>query len=579
MSKSKDPLVIRMFSDYLKPYTLLLLVAIFFMMITAAATAGFAHMLETVLDEVLYGKREELILPVALFFLGIFIVRGVSNYIYAILMNKIGQSIVADIQNDLFARFMSLDLVFFHTNPSGQLLSRIVNDVNVMRAAISDTLTGFGKSFLTLVFLIAVMFSKDAMLSIAAFTIFPIAAAFVVFIGKKIRKVSGNIQNNLGFLSDRLSQIFQGIRLVKAYGMEEYEKERAGELIEKVKTLTMKSVRFGQMSTPVNDALVGIAVFVIILYGGHQVVGGQTSPGALISFIAAFTLAYEPMKKLASLNNILQLGLGAADRVYEMLDTESEIKEVENPQKISDPKGDITLSNVFFEYSGKDVAALSNVSCIIESGKITALVGASGGGKTTMMNLIPRFYDVKEGSVKIGNQDVRDLSLLDLRKNISLVSQDITIFDDTIEANIRYGQLDASSDEVINVAKQAEAHDFISAFPEGYNTKVGEDGVLLSGGQRQRIAIARAILRNAPILLLDEATSALDNESEKAIQDSLSKLQKGKTTLVIAHRLSTIQHADKILVLKDGNIVETGTHSDLLAKEGIYAELYRSGKK
>ncbi|NCC22113.1 MAG: ATP-binding cassette domain-containing protein [Alphaproteobacteria bacterium] len=572
-SHSTTRLVRRMAGDYLRPYLGMLGLAVFFMVLAAGATAMFASLMEPVIDDVLTGRKEELILPVAMALFFVFALRGLATYIHTILMNKIGQSIVADIQNNLFARFMSLDLAFFNANPSGQLISRVVNDVNVMRVAVSDTLTGFGKSLLTLVFLVVVMFSKDWVLSIAAFTIFPFAALFVAWIGKRLRAVSGNIQTNLGQLSDRLSQVFQGIRLVKAYGMESYERERTARAVESVKKLMMKSVRTGQLSTPVNDLLVGAVVFAIILYGGYKVLAGETTAGELLAFIAAFTLAYEPMKKLASLNNVLQMGLGAADRVYEMMDLRPAIVDRENARPLAMQSPEIRFESVSFSY-GADGRALDNVSCVIPKGKVTALVGPSGGGKTTLLNTIPRFYDVSGGRITIDGIDIRDITIASLRSQIALVSQDITIFDDSVFANIAYGKAGASEGEIIAAARAAAAHDFIVELPDGYQTRVGERGVLLSGGQRQRIAIARAIIRDAPILLLDEATSALDNESERAIQATLAELQKGRTTLVIAHRLSTIQDADQILVLQGGQIVEQGNHSALLGRAGVYARLH-----
>lgn len=571
-------LVRRMLSDYLKPYLGQLVVAILFMLLSAATTGAFAGLVEPVLDDVLYGAKGSMIVPVATGFFVVFFIKGFSTYLHTIIMNRIGQSIVMDIQNDLFGRFMSLDLAFFNVNPSGHLVSRIISDVNVMRIAVSDTMTGLGKSLLTLLFLICIMFMKDWKLSIAAFLIFPLAAAFVSCIGRRLRKVSVNIQYHLGLLSDQLTQVFNGIRLVKAYAMEGYEKDKVKQANGHIRDLMVKSVNTGQLSTPVNELLVGIVVSAIIIYGGFQVQAGHTTAGALLSFITAFTLAYEPMKKLASLNNTLQLGLGAADRVYEMIDLRARIVDRENPLELVATAPEIVFDNVSFNY-GNDESRLTlgGVSCVIPGGKVTALVGPSGGGKTTMMNMILRFYEANEGSILVDGVDVRDISLESLRRNIALVSQDITIFDDSAYANIAYGRMDASEEEIIEAARAAEAHDFIIDLPEGYNTKVGENGVLLSGGQRQRIAIARAILRNAPILLLDEATSALDNDSERAIQKTLAKLQEGRTTLVIAHRLSTIKNASQILVLENGNIIERGNHDDLLKLEGTYARLYRMG--
>lgn len=567
----------RLVKSYLRPYFGQLFLALFLMAIAAAMTAAVAQLMQPILDDVLGGQKTDMIIPIALMVLGVFIVRGLSTYGHTIMMNKIGQSIVADIQKDLCAHFLRLDLGFFHDNPSGQLISRVINDVNVMRIAVSDSLTGFGKSVLTLIFLTIVMFMQDWKLSIAAFTIFPFAALFVASIGRRLRKVSHSIQGELGNLSDRLSQIFQGIRQVQAYGMEEHENVRAGEAVDRVKKLNIKSVRIGNLSTPVNEILVGFVFAGIITYGGFAASRGEITAGELGAFLAAFTLAYEPMKKLARLNNTLQTGLGAAERVFDMLDRPPAVQAADNAKALKTDAPNIEFKDVEFHYDKSDAKAVNKINFSMPHGKVTALVGPSGGGKSTIINLIPRFYDVQGGKVMIDGHDIRDLTPETLRNHIALVSQDITIFDETIADNIAYGRPGASTDEITAAAKAAAAHDFIEEFPEGYQTQVGEDGVKLSGGQRQRIAIARAILRNAPILLLDEATSALDNESEKLVQGALEKLQEGRTTLVIAHRLSTVQSADQILVLDDGEIVERGGHEELLAQKGLYAKIYKAG--
>lgn len=570
-------LIKRIGRDYLWPYKGSLFIAVFFMAFSAAMTAAVAMLMQPVLDDVLYGGREDLILIVSIALFATFSARGITTYIHTIIMNSIGHNIVADIQASLFSRFMSLDLAFFHENPSGQLLSRVVNDVNVMRTAVTSTLTGFGKSLFTLVFLIMVMFSNDWKLTLAAFVVFPLLTIFVVYIGKRLRKISKNIQSELGSLSDLLSQAFQGIRLVKAYRMEGLQVTRVTAAIHNVRDLNIKAVRTSTLSTPVNETLVGLIMAAIIAYGGYEVLAGRTTAGQLAAFLSAFILAYEPMKKLARLNNTLQMGLGATERVFEMLDKQSEIKNKENAITLETRTPEITFQNVEFSYNGTEAKALNNISLTAESGQVTALVGISGGGKSTIMNLIPRFYDINGGKITIDGLDIRDFSVESLRDSIALVSQDITIFNESVLENIRYGKPAATDDDVYKAASAAAAHDFIEGFDQGYQTIVGENGVKLSGGQKQRISIARAILRDAPILLLDEATSALDNESEKLVQDALEKLEKGRTTLVIAHRLTTVQMADKIIVLDQGNIAEYGTHKSLMKAKGIYASMYKTG--
>lgn len=570
-------LVKRLVKDYLSAHYAMLFLAVCFMIVGAGMTAAFATIIEPVIDQVLVAGNTARIWGLGAGIFLIFFIRGIASYMDVILMNKIGQSIVARIQNQMCAHFMQLDLKFFHENPSGQLISRVVNDVEVVRGAITNALTGIGKSVITLILLTAVMFHQDWVLAIAAFTIFPFAALFVAWIGRRLRKMSGAIQSGQANLSDRLSQIFQGIRLVKAYGMEGHEEKTADKAITSVRKLMIKSANIANLSTPVNETLVGLVVFGIIVYGGFQVAAGESTAGQLLSFITAFTLAYEPMKKLAKLNNQLQMGLGAADRVFDMIDREVIVKDKENAKEIILKQPEIIFDNVEFRYEDEERRALKGVSLNIPAGKVTALVGRSGSGKTTIMNLIPRFFDVTTGGVFIDGIPVEDVTKASLRQNIALVSQDITIFDDTVWANIGYGKEGAFQDEIIKAAIAAEADEFIRELPNGYDTKLGEDGVSLSGGQRQRISIARAILRDAPILLLDEATSALDNEAERAIQRTLSEIQKGRTTLVIAHRLSTIKNADQILVLDRGCVIEQGVHDDLMEKAGIYADMYNAG--
>ena len=572
-------LIKRLVADYLLPYKGKVLFAILFMALSGGMTALIAALMEPVLDDVLFEAKQHMILPVCLGVAFAFIVRGLATYIHVLLMNKVGNSIIADIQNQLFSHFVTLDMAFFQNHPSGELLSRVTHDVTVLRATIVGCLTGFGKSFFTLIFLIGVMLYQDWKLTLIAFIVFPLLSGFVVYIGWRLRKLSKQTQSEVGILSDILSQSFRGIRLVKAYGAETHEIQKVSDAVEKVKRLNIKAIRVSALSTPVNESLVGFIFAAIIAYGGYQVIGGHSTAGELASFVAAFSLAYEPMKKLAKLNNTLQSGLGACERVFAMLDRSAEIYDKADAEVLEVERALLSFDAVDFSYVGADFCALSAISFEAKPDTVTALVGLSGGGKSTILNLIPRFYDIGSGAVRINEHDIRDVTQDSLRRHIALVSQDIMIFNESALDNIRYGRMDASEEDVREAARQAAADGFISELEHGYDTVLGEEGVKLSGGQKQRIAIARAILRDAPILLLDEATSALDNESEQLVQNALKTLQKGRTTLVIAHRLTTVQDADQILVLSRGAIVERGSHNSLMALGGVYAKMYHAGMK
>ena len=567
----------RLIKNYVLKYKGQLLVALAAAAIAAVMTATIAQLMQPILDDVINGQNQALIIPVATAFLFVFVIRGAASYAAAIYMNKVSQFMIGDIQKHLFSHFMGLDLAFFHKHPSSQLMSLIVNDVQVLRSTVSDMLMGVGRSFLTLILLIGVMFYQDATLATAAMVVFPFAALFVAYLGRKIRKISKRLQGDVAQLSDKLSKTFQGIRVVKAYNMTDHEEKRAGEAIMAVRKMNIKAVRVGQLSTPVNEILVGIILFGVIIYGGFQAAQGEMTAGQLGAFLTAFIMAYEPMKKLAKLNNAIQMGLGASERIFAVLDTDAEITDAKKAKPLKKGAATITFKDVEFEYEATDVKTLNGVSFTAKSGKVTALVGPSGGGKSTVLNLIPRFYDVKAGSIKLGTQKISDITLQSLRDSIALVSQDIIIFDATIAENIGYGKIGATAEDIEAAAKAAAAHDFILEMEEGYETQVGEDGVKLSGGQRQRISIARAILRDAPILLLDEATSALDNESEKAVQKALKELEKGRTTIVIAHRLSTVQDADQIIVIDKGSIVGNGTHAELMKSNTLYKIMQKAG--
>jgi len=542
--------------------------------LVAAATAASAWLLEPVIDKIFAEKNEGMLWPIGLAVLATFAVKGAANYGQAVLMSIVGQRILTDMQIRLYAHLMRMDIAFFHANSTGRLISRFTNDINSMRMAVSNALTSFGKDSLSLIFLIGVMFEKEWRLALIAFLVLPAAVIPIARLGKRMRKVSANTQVQVGTFMTILEQTFHGIRHVKAYGMAEYEKKRVTGLANDIYNLIIKASRTRALSSPIMETLAGAAITLVIVYGGYRVIEGGTTQGQFFAFIAAALMAYEPAKRLANLNTNLQEGLAGADRLFRVLDTEPTIVDAPEATDLEINGGMIEAKNVSFAYDEADKSALTDISLTVDAGKTVALVGPSGAGKSTILNLIPRFYDLDAGTIAIDGQDISKVTMASLRQNLALVSQEITLFDDTVRANIAYGRKDASEEEIIDAAKNAAAHDFITELPQGYETVVGEQGVKLSGGQRQRLAIARAMLKNAPILLLDEATSALDTESERKVQAALNKLMENRTTLVIAHRLSTVVDADVIYVIDDGRILEQGTHAELLTKKGAYANLY-----
>jgi ATP-binding cassette, subfamily B, bacterial MsbA len=567
------PLVRRLMRDYMKKHTLRIVVAFVFMGLAAAAMVVMANFLKPIIDGAMQGGSMDDLYWLGASIIAVFAVKAGCSYTGDMMMQYIGHRTVADLQSGMYARLMRSDLDHFHNTAAGQLIANFLSDATKLRTVFSDTFTGIGRDSLAVVGLVGYMFYADWVLACVGFFIFPLAVYPVAKLGRKMRKVSANTQAEMAQFTTLLDEGFTGIRHVKAYGMEDYESGRADAVVNRLFKLNFRAARVRTASEPILEFLAGLAIVAVLLYGGWQVIHGGRTPGTFFAFIGALLLAYEPVRKLAKLNANLQDALPAAERVFAVLDLEAKIKDRADAVPLAVKAGAVRLEGVTFAYR-QGAKALRDVTIDVPAGKTVALVGPSGAGKSTVLNLIPRFYDVDAGRVLVDGQDVRTLTLASLRGAIGLVSQETTLFDDTIRANIAYGRAGASEAEIVAAAKSAAAHDFIESLPDGYATRVGGLGAKLSGGQRQRVAIARAILKNAPILLLDEATSALDTESERQVQAALKALMQGRTTLVIAHRLSTVIDADLIYVLEAGQVKERGTHRELLAARGLYASLY-----
>jgi subfamily B ATP-binding cassette protein MsbA len=564
----------RLISEFLRPHFGRMGLAVLCMIVVAVIQPANTFLMQQLFDKVFIAKGGYHLLYL---FSGIAfalaVTKGFADYFQTVLMTTIGQRIVADIQVKLFERLIHADLAFFHNTPTGHLISRFTNDANMLRNAATQSLIGLGRDALSVIGLVGYMFYTDWVLALVAFVFFPSAILPIQRVSRRMRKISMNFQEEMGAFNTLLNQVFQGARHVKAYGMEAHETARAVALTDRVYRLVERVSRVRSASSPLMETLGGMAIAAIILYGGIQVMDGARSTGEFFSFVAALLLAYAPFKSLANLQVSQQEGLAAAERIFQVMDIEPAIQDRPGARPLAIAGGAIRFENVHFHY-GEHAPALNGVDLEIPAGRKVALVGPSGAGKSTILNLIPRFYDVESGSVSVDGMDVRDATLASLRGAIGLVSQEISLFDDSVRANIAYGRPGAAEDEIVAAAKGAAAHDFILELPQGYDTLVGEHGVRLSGGQRQRLAIARAMLKSAPILLLDEATSALDTESERQVQDALRRLAAGRTSIVIAHRLSTIVDADLIHVIDQGRVAESGTHDELLARRGLYARLW-----
>jgi subfamily B ATP-binding cassette protein MsbA len=543
------------------------------MALYAAATAGQAWIMEPMLDHVFLQRDHTMLLLVPAAVVVLALIKGAAGYGQVVTMARIGQRAIAALQQRLFDHLVHADLGFVVSAGPGPLLSRLTYDTQQLRLAVTSALTTVVRDALTMLGLLALMIHQNWQLAALALVGFPIAIWPIVRLGRRMRKVARQSQTHMGRFTGRLEQSLRGLRQVKADNRSEDESRRTGGLIEEQFRLNYKASRVSAFSTPAMEVVGGIAVALVILYGGSQVLAGDTTPGAFFSFVAALLFAYRPLKTLANLHTQVQVGLAAAERIYGLLDRPPAVRDQVGARALAVRRGEIRFAAVRFGYSAGR-PALRGVDLVIPAGLTVALVGPSGAGKSTMLNLILRFYDVDQGAVLIDDQDVRGVTLRSLRGATALVSQEVDLFDDTVRANIAYGRPDASEEAIVAAARAAAAHDFICALPHGYATEIGPSGASLSGGQRQRLGIARAMLKDAPILLLDEATSALDSEVERTVQIALRRLMRGRTTVVIAHRLSTVMGADLIAVIEHGRVVEQGTHGALLARGGTYAGLY-----
>ena len=574
MISNKD-IIIRLYNNYTKRFVGKIFIAIFFSIIVASSTSAIAWLLDPAIKKIFVDKDEKLIFIIPFAIIIAFASKGISLYLAKVIMIEVGQEIKKDVQKDMITSLIKADTSIIDEKHSGKFVSNLTFDTTLIVNLVSTALLSLFKDSLTLVFLLCVMFYQNWKLSLIAMIMIPLASLAAKSLGKRITKVTTETQIKSEELTKHLMEIFKNHKLIKIFQTENFEINRMDtflkSFLKKGKKIAIVFVR----ASPIMEILTGIMIALLIYFSGKLIINGELEINNFFSFLAAMMLAYQPVRALATLNLSINTGLSAAKRILPIIDTENKIVEKENNIEFKINKGEIKFENCSFKYNKSENLVLDGLNISLAGGKMTALVGYTGAGKSSILNLIPRFYDCDEGDIKIDNQSIYSIKIKDLRKNISLVTQDVTLFDDTIKNNILYANPNATEEELIEVVKKSSVNEFVEKLPEKFDTVIGENGIRLSGGEKQRISIARAMLKKSPIILLDEATSSLDAETESKIQNAMEILTKNKTTLVIAHRLSTILNANKIFVIDKGKISDSGTHAELIESSKIYKNFYQ----